>query len=114
MPGVDDDTIDEIEHRVQQLPQISTMINEGLSPEEMLEKIFPGRLSLIGRLPLRFSCFCSHERVESVLRSLGAEELQSMLDEDGEAEVVCHFCNEKYHFNRDDLEALIQQLNDAN
>ncbi len=57
-----------------------------------------------------FSCHCSAERVHSMLRAVGREELQAMLDEDGRAEITCHFCNEHYLLDADALRALIDDL----
>lgn len=58
---------------------------------------------------LTYRCRCSKERVESTLLALGAEELQSLLEEQGRAEVTCHFCNTRYELNASDLQALIDQ-----
>ena len=59
---------------------------------------------------ISFACSCSKERLLGVFRSLGALELQSMIDEQGGAEVVCHFCGETYLFTRQDLEQMIVDL----
>jgi molecular chaperone Hsp33 len=60
-----------------------------------------------------FRCKCSRERVEQTLISLGQEELESMLAEEGKAEVVCHFCNEAYSFNASQLERLISKIKES-
>jgi molecular chaperone Hsp33 len=56
-----------------------------------------------------FRCQCSRERVERTLITLGAEELRDMIDEDGKADVVCHFCNETYSFTAEELEELYRR-----
>ena len=58
-----------------------------------------------------FRCQCSDERVERTLISMGREELENLADEDEPVEVVCHFCNEKYLFEKEDLQRIIEQLN---
>jgi molecular chaperone Hsp33 len=59
---------------------------------------------------LRFACTCSRGKVEEVLLSLGVETLQSMLIEDGQADILCDFCHQNQHFNADHLAALIRRL----
>ncbi|NLL82376.1 MAG: Hsp33 family molecular chaperone HslO, partial [Tissierellia bacterium] len=50
---------------------------------------------------------CSREKIEKVIISLGKKEIQDIIDEDGQAELVCHFCNTKYQFNKEDLIRLL-------
>jgi len=64
-------------------------------------------LQILQTSPLTWQCRCSLERVRATLRSLGDHELQQMIDEDGGAEVTCHFCNEAYQLDVDDLSALL-------
>jgi len=59
---------------------------------------------------VRFDCPCTHERMLGALKLLGEEELQDMIEQDDGAEAVCHFCNETYHTNSDQLAQLIQDL----
>ena len=56
----------------------------------------------------KYECKCSKERMEKALISIGKEELQSIIDEKGEAELTCHFCDNKYLFNRQELEKLLE------
>ncbi|HAI34966.1 MAG TPA: redox-regulated molecular chaperone Hsp33, partial [Alcanivorax sp.] len=60
--------------------------------------------------PLRFGCTCSRERTENALLSLGADELKTLLDEDGEATLTCDFCLSQQHFDAVDLAELIRRL----
>lgn len=62
-------------------------------------------------LDINFACQCSRERVEQTLVSLGRDELERLIAEDEQAEVVCHFCNEAYVFNKDDLQVILEQAN---
>ena len=61
-------------------------------------------------LKIVFECDCSRDKFESGMISLGKEELEKMLNEDGEAEVTCHFCNKKYHFDEEDLKRMINNI----
>ncbi|MEE8394600.1 MAG: Hsp33 family molecular chaperone HslO [bacterium] len=63
----------------------------------------------LGEIRPAYVCHCSREKVVSVLRMLGAEELRDMVEKDGQAEVNCHFCASTYHFSRTDLQFLLQQ-----
>jgi len=63
---------------------------------------------VLRRLPVQFKCSCSRERFERALVALGEEELRDMLETDGSAELVCHFCSEVYRFDAKDLAALLK------
>jgi molecular chaperone Hsp33 len=76
-------------------------------PEELLPRVFAGQdLRLFQPQPVRFQCRCSHERVASMLRSLGEEEVRSVLAERGEVVVTCEFCQRPYRFDAIDVERL--------
>lgn len=108
MPGTDNETIQFIEKRLQEIPSISAMVQNGLSPEEMLVEVLEAsNVSILETLPIRFQCQCSRERISNVLISLGQEEIRDMIETDGQAEAECHFCNEKYLFTKSDLEKLL-------
>ncbi|WP_243388438.1 Hsp33 family molecular chaperone HslO [Bacillus kexueae] len=107
MPGTDDATITAIEQRLSKIEPISKLIQKGLTPEEILEEVLgKDNVKIIDKMPVKFQCQCSRERFESGIIGLGAKEIQDMIDEDGKAEAQCHFCNEKYQFTKEDLEAL--------
>lgn len=112
LPGVAEEDIAELERRIAAMPPVTSMLERGLTPEDMMREL-ADRLSTVTVSPLRFQCFCSRERVEQTLVAVGKEELDAMIAETGEAEVVCHFCNEKYQFNDGELKALRDRLNDA-
>jgi len=107
MPDTPEEVIVQLEEDLRKMRPVSTMINEGLTPEEMIKEITGQEGKILGKLPIVFKCHCSRERVEGALISLGKEELQAMIDEQGEAEIQCHFCNEKYHVSREELIKLI-------
>lgn len=60
-------------------------------------------------MPVEFKCQCSEERIANAIISLGKEEIQSMIEEDGQAEAQCHFCNETYRFDKKQLEEMKEQ-----
>lgn len=105
LPGLSDEEITEIEHSLSMLPPVTALLDQGMELDELVTWIVKD-VNIMDRMPIVFQCQCSRERVESTLISLGQEELQTIINEDHKAEVVCHFCNEAYKFNRDDLEKL--------
>lgn len=109
MPGTPDEVVAKIEERVGKLPQVSRMIGEGLSPEEILARVLD-EPKLLSRTEIHFSCTCSAEKVSNVLLSLGKDELDDIIKEQGEAEVHCHFCNERYHYDKAALEKIIDEI----
>ncbi|MDO3412888.1 Hsp33 family molecular chaperone HslO [Saccharibacillus sp. CPCC 101409] len=108
LPGLSDEEIDAIEHAVSTLPPVSALLDQGLSPEELLKWVLPD-VQVQERLDIDFRCECSRERVERTLISLGSKEIEDIIEEQGVAEVVCHFCNEAYQFEREDLEKILEQ-----
>jgi len=109
MPGASEEMIDFLERRLRHIPSISNMVENGLTPEEMLYTILDQKnVDILDRLPVTFKCTCSKERTERALIGLGKDEIRAMIEEDGKAEVVCHFCNETYHFDKSELEELMK------
>lgn len=109
LPATPDDVVAQIEERLSQLPQVSRMIGEGLSPEEILAKVLD-EPKILSRTEIHFRCDCSEEKVIRALISMGKEEMDSMIAEQGEAEVHCHFCNERYHFDKSALEDIKRDM----
>lgn len=110
MPGATELTAKRVEKNIQQVEPISSLIQSGLSPEDILYK-WLGRenVKILDRMGVEFRCSCSRERIANGIISLGKEEIQSMIEEDGSAEATCHFCRATYHFDRSELEELKQE-----
>ncbi|QQE74624.1 Hsp33 family molecular chaperone HslO [Brevibacillus composti] len=109
LPGAPDDVVEKIEKYLASLPQLSRLIGEGLTPEEVLERVME-EPKILSRTEIHFTCSCSHDKVRKALISLGKEEMDSMIEELGEAEVHCHFCNERYLFEKPELEEIRSEL----
>lgn len=109
MPGSTDEMADKLEKTLNELPPVTTMIHDGMSAEDMLFKVCDGFDMLMDNNVVHpeYECKCSRERMEKALISLGKKELRDIIDEQGSAELVCHFCNSKYNFSRKELEALL-------
>jgi molecular chaperone Hsp33 len=107
MPGIEEDNISFIEDRLSKIPPISRLIEQGLSPEAILTEILgEENVKVLEKMPVEFQCQCSKERIENAIISLGAQEIQAMIEEDGKAEAQCHFCNEKYVFSKEELQQM--------
>ncbi|HHU32918.1 MAG: Hsp33 family molecular chaperone HslO [Zhaonellaceae bacterium] len=110
LPNAKEEIAVQLENNINNLPPISEMIREGETPETILGRILNNfAMTIHEKIPVEFSCPCSKSRLESVLISLGKEELEAMIAEQGKAELVCHFCAEKYNFNKDELERLLRE-----
>lgn len=110
MPGADDELVTKLEKRIESFPQISTLIQEGNNPEQILQKLFVDeKVQFHETVPVRYKCKCSKERMENAIKGLGEEEIKQMIKEDHGAEATCHFCNEVYHLSEDELKALIAE-----
>ena len=109
LPTALDDTIDKVEECIKDLEPISSLIDRGMTPEEICRhalKLFDLEV-LDGSAP-EYKCYCSRQRVESALISTGEEELMEMA-KDEKTEVSCQFCDRKYVFTPDDLKQLLKK-----
>ncbi|AUI72576.1 Hsp33 family molecular chaperone HslO [Companilactobacillus alimentarius] len=112
MPGATDKDISKIEANLKIVPNLSTLLNEGLTNEEILDKIMNGLdMKVLDNMPVQFKCDCSKERFSKSLGTLATKDLQSMIDENHGAEAVCKFCNNKYEFSEADLKKIIAEKN---
>ncbi|CAH0121542.1 MULTISPECIES: Hsp33 family molecular chaperone HslO [unclassified Paenibacillus] len=108
LPGLADEDITKIENAVGMLPPVTALLDQGLELDELLGWIVED-VNVLDRMDIRFQCKCSYERVEQTLISLGKQEIEEMIKEDGKAEVVCHFCNEAYQFDREQLQNVLER-----
>jgi molecular chaperone Hsp33 len=113
MPGVSDDQLERLEHAIAGMPHVTALLDQGETPESLLHFLVGEDLTIHQRIEPIFKCKCSRERFEKALITLGKKEIRSLIEEDGKAELHCHFCNEKYLFEADELEAL-HSLSDKN
>ncbi|HAX72911.1 MAG TPA: Hsp33 family molecular chaperone HslO [Firmicutes bacterium] len=107
MPGATEETLTKLEKALGNIKPVSTMIDEGYTPEMILNAVFGDEVRILEKQDVRFECDCTKERFEQGIVSLGAEEIQAMIDEDNGAEAICHFCKEKHYFTASELEALL-------
>lgn len=110
MPFVTEEVLGRLEENIQKISSVTTMLDNGHAPEEMLEKVLNGLdVEITDTLPAAFYCNCSRERIEKAIISIGKKEIREMIDEGKEVEVKCHFCNTAYKFQPSELEEIYKQ-----
>jgi molecular chaperone Hsp33 len=109
LPGIAEDEVTAIEQAVADLPHPTALIQEGVRPDGVLERIFPDGFEVIDAYPISFRCPCSRERFEAAIVSLGGAEIERIIEEETEphTEVVCHFCNDAYHFSLQEMREIL-------
>ena len=110
LPGVYDDEIDRLEECIKKARAVTECLDEGMSLEEILETTLTGfEIEVLDEYEVGYKCTCSRERTRGVLMSIGAEELRTIAEE-GQAEVNCQFCDNKYLFNKEELYEIIKEI----
>ncbi len=112
MPDATEEDIVKIEKALETAPTISEMISQNKSLED-IAKIVTGDeniLILAQELNMIYECDCNKEKFEKGLISIGKEELSKIINEDGKADTICHFCNKEYHFSKEELEDLLNEI----
>jgi len=107
MPGCKKETITKIELAIKNLKPVSEMIENGLTPEDIVNEITKGDHQFLEKLDLSYYCTCSKEKFEKGLIAIGTDQLTEILNEDKKAEVHCDFCSTKYIFTEPDLVKLL-------
>lgn len=111
MPGTPDEVISAVEKNLSEIPQVSRLMEKGETPEDVLERIIgKENLHIIEKMPVQFNCDCSHDRFKDGLAAIGKAELKDIIEVDHGAEVVCHFCEEKYHYSEEELQELLVNI----
>ncbi len=111
MPEATEEMAIRLEEILKDIPPVTSMIRDGMSAEDILFRVtdgFPMVCENKAVVP-KYECKCSKERMERALISIGKEELESLIREQGEAELTCQFCDNKYLFNKSELEELLRQ-----
>ncbi|WP_335872116.1 Hsp33 family molecular chaperone HslO [Bacillus sp. 2205SS5-2] len=112
LPKTNESVIKDIEKRLSSMLPVSTLIEKGLTPEQLLGEVLgENNVKVLEKMPISFECHCSKERFSAALISLGKQEIQEIIDEEEQAEAHCHFCNNKYHFSKEELEQLREEAN---
>lgn len=110
MPEADERTISKLEKNLSSVRSITSMINSGLDAEGIISTVFGDIAYKVNeRKSIKYECTCSKERLERALISIGRKDLEDIINNQGHAELVCHFCNKRYYFERDELVDLLEK-----
>ncbi len=111
MPGAAEDTIAKVEGGIMAAGAVSAILEKNDDPEAMLRTVMSDfDLKILETCPVEYRCYCSRERVERALISLGRAELEQMLSEQGGCQLTCQFCDAVYEFTAEDIQRLLKNL----
>ena len=111
LPGATEDTIVNVEGGIMAAGNVSAILDKDDDPEHLLRHVMSDfDLKILETYPVEYRCYCSRARVERALISLGKDELQQLLEEQGHCSMTCQFCDAVYEFSSEELKALIDRL----
>jgi len=111
LPGAWGDIIDRLEEHIGTFPPISALLDEGNTPELILDRLLsPFGYEIVESSPIAFYCPCSKERAMGAIIAMGRQEVLDIINEDAKADIECHFCLCSYHFDARDLQKILQQM----
>ena len=123
LPDAEEGAVDALEKMIGEMPPLTTLISQlaeddqdaGKRVAALLQKIFKDvpeeyQPEILEEREIRWECDCSRERIENALLTIGRKDLTEIIEEDGQAELQCQFCCKKYHFNKDDLVAILDRM----
>ena len=111
LPGATEDTIVKVEGGVMAAGAVTGLLERNADPESMLREVLSDfDIEILETSPIEYRCYCSRDRVERALISLGKDELESILAEQGSCELTCQFCDEVHRFSAEELRALIDGI----
>lgn len=111
LPGAPEETVDALERGIREAGAVTPMLDRGMTPEDILGQVC-GRLGVafLETTPIAYRCYCTRERVERALISLGKQELEEMASEGKDFPVDCQFCDRVYRFTPEDLRKILKNL----
>ena len=110
MPGAPDGLISTREYRVAETPSVTSLMEEGKSPDDILRFMLEGTgFQELYRHEVAYECKCSREKVERAIISIGREELKRLYEEENSITVTCQFCDKKYTFDKADMSRLLSE-----
>ena len=110
MPFAEESVIARLEENVQKITSVTSLLEEGHTPESLLERVLEGfDVEINDTVPTEFYCNCSKERVEKALISIGRKDLNELIQEGKDVEMNCHFCNTNYVFSVEELKEILRR-----
>ncbi len=111
LPGASEDIITMVEGGIYAAGPVTELLKEDSDPESLLRRVMSDfELEILEKSPIEYRCYCSRERMERALISLGPEQLKNLIDEQGSAELTCQFCDNVQNFSREELEAMLKAM----
>ena len=108
LPGATDEVISAVERGIAKVGAVSAKLDQGISPLDLLHEVLGVfELEVLETTPVEYRCQCSRERVSRALISMGKQELESLIHDQGSAELTCQFCDKVYNFSKKELEQLL-------
>ena len=110
MPYATEELISDLENRLKDFSSITSLMEQGMTPEDMMHKLFDGYdMELTDSVTPEYHCDCSRERSYKAIASISRKDIEEMIADNEPIEVGCHFCNKKYTFSVDDLKNMLAQ-----
>lgn len=111
LPGASEDMITRIEAGVHAMGSVSHVLADGLDGEGLLRAVLKDfDLEILEKHPVEYRCYCSRDRVTRALISMGKKDLEELIRDQGKAELTCQFCDQVYHYSKEDLEEILQTM----
>lgn len=111
LPGATEEIIEKIERGVQRVGAVSAAFESGMDAEAVLRAVLSEfEVEVLEKRPIEYRCYCDRERVTRALISMGRGEMEALIEEQGEAELTCQFCDAVYHYSKEELEAILAQM----
>jgi molecular chaperone Hsp33 len=108
LPGAGDEIIAYLEERLKNVRQVSTMIREGLGPQQIVDEALGLPFKILEEKEVCYYCHCSRDRVLDALASIGTKDMEELIHKGETVPVQCEFCKAEYAVTRDELEALVK------
>ena len=111
MPDCDELSLARLEKSIRGLKSVTALLEDGMNCGDIIKYIMEGfEIDILENKEVGYKCDCSRERTYRAIKSLGKDEINAIIEEDGGAEVNCHFCSKAYLFAREDLENMIKEI----
>lgn len=111
LPGASEDMITKIEAGVHAMGSVSHALADGLDGEGLLRAVLKDfDLEILEKHPVEYRCYCSRDRVTRALISMGKKDLSELIQDQGKAELTCQFCDQVYHYSKEELEEILQNM----
>lgn len=111
LPGAGEDTISKVERGLQKVGYVTGHLKEGKTALDLIREVLGEfEIEVLETCPVEYRCYCSRDRVVKALISMGNQEMRSLIEEQGKAELTCQFCDQVYRFSREELEEIYRQM----